>query len=84
MDYQLPLDIYLLSMLDKRLGQSKINSPRIRKYASRLGVPEPTIDFYIDNRGPEYFKCSDISPYYIRLLSSFYKNDPLNWYRLKR
>lgn len=47
MDSQFSLDVYLLNMLDKRLGQSKINSPRIKKYASRLGVPEKTIDFYL-------------------------------------
>lgn len=81
---QLSLDCYLLSMLDKRLGQSKINSPRVRKYASRLGVPEDTIDFYLNYRGPEYFKGFDISPFYESLLLSFYKKDPLNWSRLKR
>ena len=81
---QFSLDCYLLSKLDERLGQSKINSPRIRKYASRLGVPMDTIDFYLAWRGPEYFKCSDISPYYESLLLSFYKKEPINWSRLKR
>ena len=79
---QLTLDLYLLSKLDKKLGQPKINSQRVKRYASRIGVPSKTIDFYLEARFNNYFALPIIDSFYEHQLKSFYYKDPLNWERL--